>query len=145
MWILSVGVMKMNRTNRIRTFFCALLLLAMLTYYAGYRYSLLHNLKNQQIQDTLYEEAKEDKTVSTNSGAVLEKKDTRTTEAVKFMYAVVSEEGYLTVYKNDLTTVFLYTGISYDTLPQKLKSQIDEGMVFNDEKSLYEFLESYSS
>ena len=62
-----------------------------------------------------------------------------------FTYAVVAEEGFLTVYEQDLTTVFLYTGISYDSLPASLQGEIDQGKLFATERELYEFLENYSS
>ena len=37
------------------------------------------------------------------------------------------------------------SGISYDELPDQIKSQIDEGLKIKDDKQLYDFLESYSS
>ena len=66
----------------------------------------------------------------------------QTVEDEKF-YLVV-EDGYLSVYRGK-DTFYAYTDIRYDELDEATKAQIQSGLSFSDERSLYDFLENHSS
>ena len=53
--------------------------------------------------------------------------------------------GFIVVYLNDKKTVYEYTSISVDNLPEEIASQIRKGREIETEESLYSFLEGYSS
>ena len=55
------------------------------------------------------------------------------------------EDNTIVVYCDDNRTVYMYTGISAETLPEYIQSQVIMGMFIKDEAQLYHFLETYSS
>ncbi len=55
------------------------------------------------------------------------------------------EDNNIVVYCDDGETVYMYTNISAQTLPEYIQSQIIMGMFIEDEAALYHFLETYSS
>lgn len=60
-------------------------------------------------------------------------------------YYILVEDHYLVVYLGDKTTLFMYTDIKLEDLPQNVRTQVIEGMYMESEEKLYDFLESYSS
>ncbi|MCI8637877.1 MAG: hypothetical protein HFG41_01705 [Coprococcus sp.] len=78
-------------------------------------------------------EQKED-TVSTQGDA--KKEDT---------YYLAELNGYVVVYKYDKKTVFEYTNILLEDLPEELKEEIRSGKIVEGTQKLYGFLENYSS
>lgn len=68
-------------------------------------------------------------------------------------YQIPSYEGYyaksfngtIVILKGDGKTVYEYTQISVSTLPEELKKQVQNGFFLEDDNSLYNFLETYSS
>ena len=60
-------------------------------------------------------------------------------------FYLVAEKHYIIVYCDDRETLYMKTNIRLDSLPDKLVQDIIRGMVVEDEKTLYDFLESYSS
>ena len=60
-------------------------------------------------------------------------------------YIVLEEDGYLTVYQSADHSVYEYTDIRYEDLAPQIRQEIKNGCVFPDEKSLFGFLENYSS
>ena len=54
-------------------------------------------------------------------------------------------DGYLAVYLIAQDTVYMYTDITMDSLPQSLQGEISAGKTFSDTEDLFRFLESYSS
>lgn len=62
-----------------------------------------------------------------------------------YQYIILEEDGRLTVYCSDNTTVYLETGIDAQTLPENLKSKLEQGIRMQTEEELFDFLESYSS
>lgn len=64
---------------------------------------------------------------------------------VTYKYYLVEENGCVTAYYIDKKTVFEYTNIVVDTLPEDVKKQIKKGKYIVDVDSLYDFLENYSS
>lgn len=60
-------------------------------------------------------------------------------------YYLVVEDGYLSVYYGADRTFYAYTDIRYDMLDEATKQQIQQGLSFTDERTLYDFLENHSS
>lgn len=56
-----------------------------------------------------------------------------------------SEENYIVVFCADQRTVYQYTDIRYDTLPEETRLKIDQTLKLNNLDELYSFLESYTS
>jgi DNA primase catalytic subunit len=62
-----------------------------------------------------------------------------------FRYIVFSEEGKLMVYLEDGETLHFNSGVSDEHLPDVWKMQLEQGIRFESEEDLFEFLEAYSS
>ena len=60
-------------------------------------------------------------------------------------YYLVEEDGRVTIYRIEGRTLFEYTGITVDSLPEELQGEIAHGTRVSGEKELYDFLENYSS
>ena len=60
-------------------------------------------------------------------------------------YYLVVEDGYLAVYYGADRTFYAYTDIRYDMLDEATRQQIQQGLSFTDERTLYDFLENHSS
>ncbi len=60
-------------------------------------------------------------------------------------YYLEIQDGYVVVLESDHTTVYFETNIRYQMLPEEVKKQITEGVSFQNEAELFDFLESYSS
>lgn len=63
----------------------------------------------------------------------------------QYNYYMVLEDGYIVVYKQDKTTVFLETGISKDELDESDRSQLLQGVGVKNISELYRCLEGYTS
>ena len=62
-----------------------------------------------------------------------------------YRFVIKILEGKLAVYGSDGTTVFFETGIDAANLEESLLNRIEEGLFFETETDLYEFLENCSS
>jgi uncharacterized membrane protein len=62
-----------------------------------------------------------------------------------YRYIILESDGHLLVYYSDNMTVFFDSGILSKHLPEALQTELEMGIRFADEESLYEFLENYSS
>lgn len=60
-------------------------------------------------------------------------------------FIILAEQNYVTVYRNDTETVYLYTDIRVDELPPEVQQEIIRQKYVDSEEELYNFLESYSS
>jgi hypothetical protein len=60
-------------------------------------------------------------------------------------YYLMEVNGYVVVYLSDKKTPYEYTDILYDDLPAELRDEIRNGKYVEDAKTLYGFLENYSS
>lgn len=60
-----------------------------------------------------------------------------------FYLAVCNNE--VVVYLEDMTTIYINTGLELDTFPEDIQKDIINTMEIEDEKTLYDFLESYTS
>lgn len=63
--------------------------------------------------------------------------------SICFYLAVNNNE--VVVYLEDMETVYINTGIALETLPEEIQMDIIQMMWIEDEESLYDFLETYSS
>ena len=53
--------------------------------------------------------------------------------------------GYIVVYGNDHQTIYEYTNIVIDELPENLQKELKNGKYVGSKEELYGFLENYSS
>ncbi len=60
-------------------------------------------------------------------------------------YYLVEEYGRVNIYLADRETIYEYTGIPIDSLPEELQMEICTGKAIANEQELYDFLENYSS
>jgi len=56
-----------------------------------------------------------------------------------------AEENYVVVYYGDKRTVYMYTNIRLDSLPEETRLEIEAVKEIDTYESLYSFLESYTS
>lgn len=61
------------------------------------------------------------------------------------VFYLVAENHYITVYRQDMQSVYLYTDICIENLPEELQEEIIQKKLISGEADLYHFLESYSS
>lgn len=122
----------MNKTNRIRTFFI-LGAGVLIGSYSLWNYSVQMREEMDAKEKQQTEQAKEEATRETGASKSA------------YEYVIVNENGYLTVYKKDLKTVYFNTDISYRELSTELQEKIDNGYPIQDTQELYDFLENYSS
>lgn len=66
-------------------------------------------------------------------------------DIVPFRFYVVVKDGYVVVYNSDLKSVYNYTHIAADTLPEEERIALSQGIYVNSIEELYSLLESYSS
>lgn len=64
---------------------------------------------------------------------------------VEECYYIKGTDGYVTVYLADEETVYEYTTISIDELPEPIQNELREGKKVKDIGQVYGFLENYSS
>ncbi len=60
-------------------------------------------------------------------------------------FYLMESNGYVVVYLSDRETVYEYTDIVFDGLPEKVQAEIRNGKYMESPEELYGFLESYSS
>lgn len=63
----------------------------------------------------------------------------------EYKYYMVAENGCVTVYYIDKRTVYEYTNVLVDTLPEDVQEQVERGKYVMDDDALYDFLETYTS
>lgn len=114
-------------------------LLLCLFSFAGYNYHQV-NVLRAQVQEMQEEQEERDSRaeISTETEYV-------ETAAEEGGYYLVEENGVVSVYQADRTTLYETTGISLDMLPAKLQEEIKAGKYVKSELELYSFLENYSS
>ena len=78
----------------------------------------------------------------------LEKHNTEQEKAVaetELCYYLKSVDGYVTVFKSDKKTVYEYTTIRVDELPEDIQEKLVDGIKLTSLGQVYGFLENYSS
>lgn len=66
-------------------------------------------------------------------------------EYTNYKYFIIEEHGRLTVYDTATKTIFLETAIDTELLPEQIQKNLHNGIYFETEEDLFDFLESYSS
>lgn len=66
-------------------------------------------------------------------------------EFTNYEYFIIEEHGRLTVYETNTDIIFLETAIETELLPEQIQKNLRNGIYFETEKDLFDFLESYSS
>lgn len=70
---------------------------------------------------------------------------TKQTPVLQEGYFLKNINNHVVVYQMDQETVFLFTEIYVDQLPEEVQEKLEQGIVMPDEGSLYDFLENYTS
>ena len=139
----------------------AVAVLGGLAYYSSYLYSikntekedipLQEQLQAEQPDELLPEElAEEQQEVSSAPASVQAETESKTeskteNETENYAYYLVEEFGYVNIYLADKESIYEYTDITIDSLPEDLQLEICTGKGIADEQELYDFLENYSS
>ncbi|MCI8598348.1 MAG: hypothetical protein HFJ10_07900 [Lachnospiraceae bacterium] len=140
----------------------AMVILGGLAYYSSYLYSSrqlqAENARFMQEQSVRQKELlspdmfledtpelEDQETELTKRQEVSSDPDSVQTESKEYGYYLVEESGYVNIYLQDKTTIFEYTDIAMDTLPEELQTEIRWGKGLPGERELYDFLENYSS
>lgn len=71
--------------------------------------------------------------------------ETRTQGNIETCYYIKENEGYVIVYEADQKTVYEYTSIRVDELPNDLQESVKKGLKVDSLGQIYGFLENYSS
>jgi hypothetical protein len=66
-------------------------------------------------------------------------------QRVECAYYLVEDLGYVNVCLGDGKTIYEYTEIRVEDLPEALMAEIRQGKSIKNEQELYDFLENYSS
>ena len=64
---------------------------------------------------------------------------------LEICYYIRSTDGYVTVYESDQKTVYEYTSILVEDLPEELQDDLKKGIKVTSPGQAYGFLENYSS
>lgn len=123
----------MNRKYSIGIFAGVVLLFAVLLSAA---YQVSYNHAKAQLAKAETEATPKEETQSIRTEGTAQKED---------IYYLKEKNGFVVVYLSDGTTVYEYTNISVDTLPDTIKEQIITGKKVESMQELYGFLENYSS
>lgn len=66
-------------------------------------------------------------------------------EPLQECFYLMVEDNMVTVYKEDRKTIYQYTDIHVEDLPEEVRREVADVKFIEDEEELYNFLESYSS
>lgn len=125
----------MNKINSIRIFFIFIVFCTILYY----------QMTASDTSDDLYVDISTEQVISMESESETESYPLPVSSSVTYKYVIVEESDYLTVYFADRKTVYEYTDIRYSDLEDSLRQKIRKGYCIQDEKTLFGFLENYSS
>ena len=87
----------------------------------------------------------QDKEKNELSQSDVTKKTLPSSQIKEYQFVVVEESGNLVVYYVNQKIKYLSTDIPISNLPQELQKKVKDGLNFENEKSLYDFREDYSS
>ena len=79
------------------------------------------------------------------SADTIEIKKTYNEDFLPFRFYVVVKDGFVVVYNSDLKSVYSYTQIEAQYLPEEDRIALSKGIYINSLEELYSLLESYSS
>ena len=83
--------------------------------------------------------------ISTENDVKNEPSITISQEYMNYPYYIKAEDGRLVVFETKSNQIFMETSIEINTLSQEMIEKLDQGIFFESEGDLYDFLESYSS
>ena len=83
--------------------------------------------------------------ISTENDVSKEEAVTISQEYISAKFYIKEEYGRLVVYKSKEQRIYMETSIEIRDLSEELQKKIQEGIFFQTEAELYDFLESYSS
>jgi len=121
-------------------------IIACIAIFSGAYYFSYQNLKQQQAEVKAEQEAAEQK--KAEEQARLDEEQAIATEgeaSQAFQFYLYPLNGYVVVYLSDKTTVYEYTNIAVEHLPDNVQTDIEDGKGISTEEELYGFLENYSS
>ena len=116
--------------------FFAVFVAAGLILTAGYQFTYNRVIERQaaQARDEVYDA----ESIAAEGGAV---KNTQEDEG----YYLMELHGFVVVYLSDKETIYEFTEIPVNDLPEEVKQEVAEGKHISTVKELYAFLENYSS
>lgn len=109
--------------------FCAILLIAMVWLY----------IKFYNERKPLVEEQTTEQSITKEEAVEISQQYTN------YAYYAKDEDGRVVVYSAKKRNLYMETGIETFTLPSVIQEKLEEGIFFETEEKLYDFLESYSS
>lgn len=77
-----------------------------------------------------------------------EKQSEKQTEEVtetRLCYYIMESDGYVTVFESDKKTIYEYTTIAVEELPEEVQEKVKRGIKMTSLGQVYGFLENYSS
>lgn len=134
--------------NKLGIGFLAVMIVALMLVTGAYQLSYQRakeqmEAKIQIAEDTRAEERREEDASVVNPDPATVAADGQAMK--EDCYYLMEVNGYVVVYLSDKKTPYEYTDIKYDDLPAELRDEIRNGKYVEDAKSLYGFLENYSS
>lgn len=84
-------------------------------------------------------------TITTENDVSKEQSVTISQEYIACAYYIKEEYGRLVVYESKSQEIYMETSIEINTLPAEIQEKVWDGIFFQTEAELYDFLESYSS
>lgn len=109
--------------------FCAILLIVMVWLY----------IKFYNERKPLVEEQATEQSITKEEAVEISQ------EYTNYAYYAKDEDGRVVVYSVKKKNLYMETGIETFTLPSVIQEKLKEGIFFETEEKLYDFLESYSS
>ncbi len=142
-------------TKKILAGCMAAVILCGLAYYSGFLYSerqlmeeqekLLARLRTLSAEETDLEQEIQEKALEEEKEKAPAGSQSVSSEKEEFAYYLVEENGKIVIYLGDRTTLYEYTDIDPQTIPEELLKEIRAGKGIEGERELYDFLENYSS
>ena len=90
--------------------------------------SFVYRMSNQRVKDEAKQELK-----------------AKTQTEIETCYYIQEKDGYVIVYESDKKTVYEYTSIPVESLPEETQKLIKKGIKVDSLSQIYGFLENYSS
>lgn len=137
--------------KKIAAFVLAVLLLGGVAYTSSYLYSSREMEEQTRELEKRMAEHSSDLLLPEEQTAEQERKPASSDPAAvrpnpeEAAYVLVEEYGFVNIYLADRETVYEYTDIPIDSLPEDLQNEICTGKGLKGEQDLYDFLENYSS
>ena len=83
--------------------------------------------------------------ITTENNVLNEQSITISQEYILYPYYIKNMDERLVVYRSENDSIFMETSIEIYLLPEDVLLDLEDGIFFENEEKLYDFLESYSS